>query len=161
MAGRTGCGICGTEQISEIFRPITPLDFTQTFSLNHLDEALSQLPQVQEIGKLTGCTHAAGWISPQGELLGGCEDVGRHVALDKLLGMRAKAQWTDGAVLVSSRASYEMVQKSAQCGAEILFAVSAPTTLAIETAKRCRLTLAGFCKKGRATIYTHPERLIP
>ncbi|MFW0851848.1 formate dehydrogenase accessory sulfurtransferase FdhD [Morganella morganii] len=161
MAGRTGCGICGTEQISEIFRPITPLDFTQTFSLSHLDEALSLLPQVQEIGKLTGCTHAAGWISPQGKLLGGCEDVGRHVALDKLLGMRAKAQWTDGAVLISSRASYEMVQKSAQCGAEILFAVSAPTTLAIETAKRCRLTLAGFCKKGRATIYTHPERLIP
>ena len=75
------------------------------------------------------------------------------MALDKLLGMRAKAQWTDGAVLVSSRASYEMVQKSAQCGAEILFAVSAPTTLAIETAKRCRLTLAGFCKRTGHHLY--------
>jgi FdhD protein len=88
--------------------------------------------------------------------------VGRHVALDKLLGRRAieEGAWRQGAVLVSSRASYEMVQKSAMCGVEILFAVSAATTLAVEVAERCNLTLVGFCKPGRATIYTHPERLI-
>ncbi|MBD2809691.1 formate dehydrogenase accessory sulfurtransferase FdhD [Xenorhabdus sp. Vera] len=159
MAGRTGCGICGTEQLAEVFRPITPLPFTQTFSLSNLDSALAQLPRLQEIGALTGCTHAAGWISPEGNLLGGCEDVGRHVALDKLLGMRAKTGWQQGAVLVSSRASYEMVQKSANCGVEILFAVSAATSLAIEVAQKCNLTLIGFCKPGRATIYTHPQRI--
>ncbi|PHM73961.1 formate dehydrogenase accessory sulfurtransferase FdhD [Xenorhabdus kozodoii] len=160
MAGRTGCGICGTEQLAEIFHPIAPLPFTQTFSLSHLDAALAQLPQVQEIGALTGCTHAAGWIDPEGKLLGGCEDIGRHVALDKLLGMRAKTGWQQGAVLVSSRASYEMVQKSATCGVEILFAVSAATSLAIEVAQKCNLTLIGFCKPGRATVYTHPQRWV-
>ncbi|PHM38489.1 formate dehydrogenase accessory sulfurtransferase FdhD [Xenorhabdus innexi] len=159
MAGRTGCGICGTEQISEIFRPITPLPFTHTFSLTCLDQALSQLSRLQDIGSLTGCTHAAGWIDTDGNLLGGCEDVGRHVALDKLLGMRSKTDWQQGAVLVSSRASYEMVQKSANCGVEILFAVSAATSLAIEVAEKCNLTLVGFCKPGRATVYTHPQRL--
>lgn len=159
MAGRTGCGICGTEQLSEIYRPIPPLPFTQTFSLSNLDNALQQLPSVQEIGSVTGCTHAAAWIDNQGNLQGGCEDVGRHVALDKLIGLRAKADWQQGAILVSSRASYEMVQKSAMSGAEILFAVSAATSLAIETALRCQLTLVGFCKKGRAIVYTHPERL--
>ncbi|TDB60778.1 formate dehydrogenase accessory sulfurtransferase FdhD [Photorhabdus khanii] len=160
MAGQTGCGICGTEQLSDIFRPIAPLPFTQTFSLSHLDYALSQLTNVQDIGALTGCTHAASWISPEGELLGGCEDVGRHVALDKMLGMKAKADWQQGAALVSSRASYEMVQKSATCAVEILFAVSAATSLAVEVADQCNLTLVGFCKPGRATVYTHVERLI-
>ncbi|MEK9496754.1 formate dehydrogenase accessory sulfurtransferase FdhD [Photorhabdus sp. P32] len=160
LAGRTGCGICGAEQLSDIFRPIPPLPFTQTFSLNHLDYALSQLTNVQDIGALTGCTHAASWINPEGKLLGGCEDVGRHVALDKMLGMKAKTGWQQGAAMVSSRASYEMVQKSAICGVEILFAVSAATSLAVEIADRCHLTLVGFCKPGKATIYTHAERLI-
>ncbi|WP_340619951.1 formate dehydrogenase accessory sulfurtransferase FdhD [Xenorhabdus siamensis] len=159
MAGRTGCGICGTEQLSEIFRPITPLPFTQNFSLSYLDQALSQLSRLQDIGAITGCTHAAGWIDSEGNLLGGSEDIGRHVALDKLLGMRSKTGWQQGAVLVSSRASYEMVQKSANCGVEIVFAVSAATSLAIEVAEKCNLTLAGFCKPGRATVYTHPQRL--
>ncbi|MCW7548315.1 formate dehydrogenase accessory sulfurtransferase FdhD [Photorhabdus sp. APURE] len=160
LAGRTGCGICGAEQLADIFRPIPPLPFTQTFSLNHLDYALSQLTNVQDIGALTGCTHAASWINPEGKLLGGCEDVGRHVALDKMLGMKAKTGWQQGAAMVSSRASYEMVQKSAICGVEILFAVSAATSLAVEIADRCHLTLVGFCKPGKATIYTHAERLI-
>ncbi|EYU15324.1 formate dehydrogenase accessory sulfurtransferase FdhD [Photorhabdus aegyptia] len=160
LAGRTGCGICGTEQLSDVFRPISPLPFTQTFSLSQLDHALSQLTNVQDVGALTGCTHVASWIDPEGKLLGGCEDVGRHVALDKMLGMKAKTGWQQGAVLVSSRASYEMVQKSAVCGVEILFAVSAATSLAVEIADRCHLTLVGFCKPGKATIYTHAERLI-
>ncbi|MEW7000780.1 formate dehydrogenase accessory sulfurtransferase FdhD [Serratia ureilytica] len=110
-------------------------------------------------GKLTGCTHAAAWIQPDGALSGGCEDVGRHVALDKLLGYRSQQAWLQGAALVSSRASYEMVQKSAMCGVEILFAVSAATRLAVEVAERSNLTLVGFSKPGRATVYTHPQRL--
>lgn len=102
MAGRTGCGVCGIEQLADIFRPLPALPFTQRFSLTHLDSALKQLREVQEVGQLTGCTHAAAWLSPQGELLGGCEDVGRHVALDKLLGVRAQQGWQQGAVLTLS-----------------------------------------------------------
>ena len=162
LAGRTGCGVCGVEQLNDIGKPVAPLPFTQTFSLADLDRGLSQLRDFQPIGQLTGCTHAAAWMLPSGELAGGHEDVGRHVALDKLLGRRAQEgdHWQSGAVLVSSRASYEMVQKSAMCGVEILFAVSAATTLAVEVAERCNLTLVGFCKPGRATIYTHPQRLV-
>lgn len=160
LTGRTGCGICGTEQLDEIFKPITPLPFTQTFSLSYLDNALQELKTVQEIGALTGCTHAAAWISPEGRLVGGCEDVGRHVALDKLLGMKSRSDWQQGAILVSSRASYEMVQKAASCGAEILFAVSAATSLAIEVAEKANLTLVGFCRQGKATVFTHSSRVI-
>jgi FdhD protein len=162
LAGRTGCGVCGVEQLNDIGKPVQPLPFTQTFNLADLDRALRHLHDFQPVGQLTGCTHAAAWVQPSGNLAGGHEDVGRHVALDKLLGRRAieEGAWRQGAVLVSSRASYEMVQKSAMCGVEILFAVSAATTLAVEVAERCNLTLVGFCKPGRATIYTHPERLI-
>ncbi len=162
LAGRTGCGVCGVEQLNDIGKPIIPLPFTQTFNLAHLDRALVHLNDVQPIGQLSGCTHAAAWVMPSGSIAGGHEDVGRHVALDKLLGRRARENnvWQQGAALVSSRASYEMVQKSAMCGVEILFAVSAATTLAVEVAERCNLTLVGFCKPGRATIYTHPQRLI-
>ena len=162
LAGRTGCGVCGVEQLNDIGKPVAPLPFTQTFNLGNLDKALEHLNDVQPIGQLSGCTHAAAWVLPSGEIVGGHEDVGRHVALDKLLGRRARedAVWQQGAALVSSRASYEMVQKAAMCGVEILFAVSAATTLAVEVAERCNLTLVGFCKPGRATIYTHPQRVI-
>ena len=161
LAGRTGCGVCGVEQLNDIGKPITPLPFSQTFSLANLDMALNNLHAVQPVGNLSGCTHAAAWVLPSGEIAGGHEDVGRHVALDQLLGRRAgeSAVWQQGAALVSSRASYEMVQKAAMCGVEILFAVSAATTLAVEVAERCNLTLVGFCKPGKATIYTHPQRL--
>lgn len=118
LAGRTGCGVCGVEQLNDIGKPVSPLPFTQTFNLAHLDPALEHLNDVQPIGQLSGCTHAAAWVLPSGEIAGGHEDVGRHVALDKLLGRRARESevWQQGAALVSSRASYEMVQKSAMCG---------------------------------------------
>ncbi|MBB3322949.1 MULTISPECIES: formate dehydrogenase accessory sulfurtransferase FdhD [Atlantibacter] len=160
LAGRTGCGVCGVEQLNDIGRPVAPLPFTQTFNLKNLDSVVSQLRSVQPIGQITGCTHAAAWLNPQGDMFGGHEDIGRHVALDKLMGRRAREGWRDGAVLVSSRASYEMVQKSALCGVEILIAVSAATTLAVEVAQRCNLTLVGFAKQGRATVYTHPQRIV-
>ncbi|PIJ48293.1 sufurtransferase FdhD [Erwinia sp. OLTSP20] len=160
MEGRTGCGVCGVEQLAEIGKPVKPLPFTQRFQLSQLDAALPQLKACQPVGKITGCTHAAGWLTPQGQLVGGYEDIGRHVALDKLLGARSQqAAWQSGAALISSRASYEMVQKAAICGVEILFAVSAATSLAVEVAVRSNLTLVGFCQPGRATIYSHPQRL--
>ena len=115
LAGRTGCGVCGVEQLNDVGRPVSPLPFTQTFDLSVLDAALGQMRQYQPIGELTGCTHVALWLNEQGIIMDGKEDIGRHVALDKMLGARAQQNWHSGVALVSSRASYEMVQKSAQC----------------------------------------------
>ena len=121
---------------------------------------MAYLEKVEELGQLTGCTHAAVWVHPDGTLAGGAEDVGRHVALDKLLGMRAKNHWENGALFVSSRASYEMVQKATTCGVEIMFAVSAPTALAVRLAKESGMTLSAFCRRQKANVYAHPERLL-
>ncbi|WP_230479610.1 formate dehydrogenase accessory sulfurtransferase FdhD [Izhakiella capsodis] len=160
MEGRTGCGVCGVEQLAEIGKPVEPLPFTQSFELSLLDAPLKQLKICQPVGRMTGCTHIAGWIMPDGQLINGFEDIGRHVALDKLLGARShQPEWQSGAALISSRASYEMVQKAAMCGVEILFAVSAATSLAVEVAERSNLTLVGFSQPGRATVYSHPQRL--
>ena len=160
MTGRTGCGICGVESLEGAVRPTPRVAFTQVFNLEHYERALGYLHDVEELGRLTGATHAAAWVMPDGALAGGAEDVGRHVALDKLLGLRAKRGWKDGALVISSRASYEMVQKAAMTGVEIIFAVSAPTALAIDVAEKAGITLAAFCRRGRANVYTHPERLI-
>ena len=150
MTGRTGCGICGVESLEGAVRPTPRVPFTQTFDLQHYERALNYLHEIEELGRLTGATHAAAWVNVDGSLAGGAEDVGRHVALDKLLGLRAK----------QGRASYEMVQKAAMTGVEIIFAVSAPTALAIEVAQKAGITLAAFCRCGRANVYTDPERLI-
>ena len=127
MAGRTGCGICGTESLEGVMRPLKALPFTQRFDLKHYGAGLAGIAQTEELRSLTGGTHAAVWLRHDGTVAFGREDVGRHVALDKLLGCRARTKEFDGALFVSSRASYEMVQKAAACGVEILFAVSAPT----------------------------------
>lgn len=160
MVGRTACGICGVDSLESAVRKESKLAFTQTFDMRHYAKSLTFLSEVEQLGELTGCTHAAVWVKPDGELAGGAEDVGRHVALDKLLGMRALRGWNDGALFVSSRASYEMVQKAVHCGVELLFAVSAPTALAIELADRCNLTLAAFSRNQRTNVYTHPGRLV-
>lgn len=160
LTGRTGCGICGVESLNDAIRPVGKLPFRQTFDMAHYARALSYLKDVEKLGELTGCTHAAVWVNPDGSMAGGAEDVGRHVALDKLLGKRARNKWEDGALVVSSRASYEMIQKAAMCGVEIMFAVSAPTALAIKVAEECGLTLAAFCRAQRTNVYTHPERLV-
>lgn len=164
LAGRTGCGVCGLEQINDVIRPVKPLPRTATFDLQHLDRALAAMKACQLVGDVTGCTHAACLLDDHGGTIGCMEDVGRHVALDKLLGargMRAPTapEWNSRVVLISSRASYEMVQKAASCGVEVLLAVSAATGLAVETAEKAGLTLAAFCRPGRATVLTHSERL--
>lgn len=161
MTGRTGCGICGVESLDGAVRRTPAVAHEQTFDMRHYEKALSYLNDAEQLGRLTGCTHAAVWVNPDGTLAGGAEDVGRHVALDKLLGMRAMKGWKDGALVVSSRASYEMVQKAAMCGVEIILAVSAPTALAVKVADEAGMTLAAFCRRSRANIYTHPERLLP
>lgn len=160
LTGRTGCGICGAEQIQQVYKNVAKLDRTLTFNICQFDTCLQQLYEAQELGKQTGSTHAAAFFSVEGKLLAIREDVGRHVALDKLLGWHAKADTPQGFIVVTSRASYEMVQKTVSCGIEMLVAISAATDLAVQMAEQYNLTLVGFAREGRATIYSGKERLL-
>ena len=160
LTGRTGCGICGAEQIQQVYKNIKKLDRTLTLNVRQFDTCLQQLYEAQELGKQTGSTHAAAFFSVEGKLLAIREDVGRHVALDKLLGWHAKADKPQGFIVVTSRASYEMVQKTVSCGIEMLVAISAATDLAVQMAEQYNLTLVGFAREGRATIYSGKERLL-
>lgn len=159
LTGRTGCGICGSEQLEQVSKNLPKLDRTLQFDLSLLDLCLAKLHEAQVLGKQTGSTHAAAFFDPQGNLLAIREDVGRHVALDKLLGWHANAKQPKGFIIVSSRASYEMVQKTAICGVEMLAAISAGTELAVKTAQKVDLTLIGFAREGRATVYHGVERV--
>jgi FdhD protein len=160
MAGRTGCGICGTESLEGVYKKTRFLPVAQHFSLKHYHAGFEAVKAAQVIGAMTGCTHAACMLTPDGTVLGGCEDVGRHVALDKLIGKAARGRWEKGPVFLSSRASFEMVQKAAVFGIEILFAISAPTNKAVELAKSSGITLSAFCRDRRFNVYTYPERLL-
>ena len=160
LTGRTGCGICGAEQIQQVYKNIKKLDRTLTLNVRQFNTCLQQLYEAQELGKQTGSTHAAAFFSTEGKLLAIREDVGRHVALDKLLGWHAKADKPRGFIVVTSRASYEMVQKTVSCGIEMLVAISAATDLAVQMAEQYNLTLVGFAREGRATIYSGKERLL-
>ena len=160
LTGRTGCGICGAERIQQVYKNVAKLDRTLTFNICQFDTCLQQLYEAQELGKQTGSTHAAAFFSVEGKLLAIREDVGRHVALDKLLGWHAKADKPQGFIVVTSRASYEMVQKTVSCGIEMLVAISAATDLAVQMAEQYNLTLVGFARESRATIYSGKERLL-
>jgi FdhD protein len=161
MAGRTGCGLCGAETIQQALRYPAPVGLTVRVSHAALQHAIDHLGQHQPLQGETGATHGAAWCSLAGEILRVREDVGRHNALDKLIGslFRDGFDPTTGFVFVSSRASYEMVYKTAAAGIELIMAVSAPTTLAVEFALRCGVTLIGFARPGRHNIYTSPERV--
>lgn len=161
LTGRTGCGLCGAETLEQALR--YPPAVGQALEVSHaaLQRALAALPGQQPLQAATGAVHCAAWCSPEGDILAAREDVGRHNALDKLIGHLATSGHVaqSGFVLVSSRASYEMVSKTATAGIELMMAVSAPTTLAVEFALQCGMTLVGFARDGRHNVYTHPERL--
>ncbi|MDE1891069.1 MAG: formate dehydrogenase accessory sulfurtransferase FdhD [Betaproteobacteria bacterium] len=162
LAGRTGCGLCGTERIAQVFKPMSEVKSSFTLSLEHLHRALEEMKHFQPLQQITGATHAAFWVNARGQIMLAREDVGRHNALDKLYGAMASHAYDfeNGAVLVTSRASYEMVQKTVQMGVGILVAVSGPTALAIRMADEYKLTLMGFTRSQSQVIYTHPERVI-
>lgn len=160
LTGRTGCGICGTEQLNQVYKNFPQLDRTFEFDINLLDNCLTSLQDNQLLGQQTGATHACAFFDLQGNMLAIREDVGRHVALDKLLGWHAKAGKPQGFVLASSRASYEMVQKVIACGIEMLVAISAATDLAVKMAEKHHLTLIGFAREGKCNIYSGKERLV-
>lgn len=161
LAGRTGCGLCGTESLAEAIRPVRREVAPVVVAAAALARAMAEMPAHQTLSQATGATHAAAWCGLDGAVRLVREDVGRHNALDKLIGAMALAEVdpADGFIAVTSRASYEMVYKTASAGVGLLAAVSAPTGLAVRTAESAGLVLAGFVRGERATVYTHPERV--
>ena len=161
LAGRTGCGLCGTESIAEAVRPVRGTVTPVVVEAEALVRAMRSLQDGQALQRLTGATHAAAWVTLAGDLLTVREDVGRHNALDKLVGAMARsgADVATGFVVVTSRASYEMVHKTASAGLGLLAAISAPTGLAIRMADAAGLTLVGFVRGANATVYSHPDAI--
>lgn len=161
LTGRTGCGLCGARTLKQAVRHPPPVRSNVQVRAAQLIAALRDLRQRQRLNGLTGAVHAAAWVVPGKEILQVREDVGRHNALDKLIGALARKQ-TDfgtGFVVVTSRASYEMVQKCATVGIGLMAAISAPTGLAIKLADQANLTLIGFARNEDHVVYTHPYRL--
>ncbi|MDO8606540.1 MAG: formate dehydrogenase accessory sulfurtransferase FdhD [Phaeospirillum sp.] len=161
LAGRTGCGLCGAESLGQVLRDLPAVTAAATFAPVVLAGALGQLRTGQHLLGKTGATHAAGWMDALGQVALVREDVGRHNALDKLIGAlaRQRGDTAAGAALVTSRASFEMVQKAASAGMGMLVAMSAPTLLAIQTAERLNTTLVGFARQNRYVVYAHGWRL--
>ena len=161
LAGRTGCGLCGVDSLEAALRPVPATRATATVKRAAIARAMAALPPEQRINRDNGATHAAGWATLDGTLVTVREDVGRHNALDKLAGAIAKLGklGEPGFVVVTSRCSYEMVQKAAAIDAAAIAAVSAPTSLAIETAEQAGLALVAFVRDNRLTVYAHGERI--
>jgi formate dehydrogenase accessory protein FdhD len=161
LTGRTGCGLCGAESLAQAVRAPGRVTEGPVLAPGALQRALEALSAVQPLNAVTGAVHAAAWCDPAGAICLVREDVGRHNALDKLIGARARAgQGFDaGFLLLTSRASYELVLKASQVGIAVVVAVSAPTGLAIRIAAEAGITLAAFLRSGRHTVYTRPDRL--
>jgi FdhD protein len=161
LAGRTGCGLCGVDSLEAALRPVPATRATARVTRAAIARAMAALPPEQRINRDNGATHAAGWATLDGTLVTVREDVGRHNALDKLAGAIAKLGklGEPGFVVVTSRCSYEMVQKAAAIDAAAIAAVSAPTSLAIETAEQAGLALVAFVRDNRLTVYAHGERI--
>ena len=168
MTGRTGCGLCGAESLEQAIREPALVSGTQRFSHTAIEQAVRSLEANQPLQGVTGAVHGAAWCDSNGNIELVREDVGRHNALDKLYGGLCRDNsfgdqqqlGTNHFVLISSRASYEMVIKAAAMGVEMLVAVSAPTGLAIDLAERVNITLVGFARPGRHMVYSHPQRIV-
>ncbi|MEO8119082.1 MAG: formate dehydrogenase accessory sulfurtransferase FdhD [Rhodoferax sp.] len=160
LTGRTGCGLCGTESLAQAVRHPAPLQAAQSFDAGAVSKALAIMRTRQLLLAVTGATHAAAWCTANGDVELIREDVGRHNALDKLVGalVRTPRPASTGFITITSRASYEMVQKTAAVGVGLLAAVSGVTGLAVDVAQSAGLTLLGFARGDDVSIYSHPER---
>lgn len=162
LPGYGGCGICGTADIDAVLRAPPRIASQTRITQAALHRALAALRARQPLNAATGATHAAGFADRDGALQLVREDVGRHNALDKLIGAMATAgvDAGNGFAIVTSRASFELAMKAAQIGIPLLAAISAPTTLAIALAESANLCLVGFARDGQCALYAYPERLV-
>ena len=161
LAGKTGCGLCGAENLAQAMRYPAPLKTQSRFNARAIVTGLKAIQAQQKLQQQTGATHASAYVQSDGTVSLVREDVGRHNALDKLVGALAK-QGLDrtGFIITTSRASFEMVQKAASAGVSMLVAVSAPTGLAVRVAEQCGLTLVGFARESRYVIYSHADNIM-
>jgi FdhD protein len=162
VTGNSGCGLCGTRELEQVLRHPAPVAHGQALRATALQRGLAALGAAQPLNQATGATHAAAWAGMDGQLVLLREDVGRHNALDKLIGAMAQSriEVANGFLILTSRASYEMVQKAATFGIGLIAAISAPTALAIHFAEACEVTLVGFARGTSHVIYTHAQRVI-
>jgi FdhD protein len=162
LPGMGGCGLCGIEKLDAALRMPHPVGSRLRVPAEALARACRALPDLQVLGRHTGASHAAVFARPDGELQMAREDAARHNAMDKLVGHLARGGLaaSSGFVVVTSRASYELVQKAATAGFELMAAISAPTGLAVRIAQATGLTLVGFARDGRFTCYANEHRLI-
>ena len=163
IEGRTGCGICGINEIDNALRPLKPIEIDgPSLNISLIFSAIKHLPDNQKINKQTGSVHAAAFFSLDGKLISIREDVGRHNALDKLIGClaREKIDPAKGFIIITSRCSMEMAQKTISFGCPVLVSVSAPTSLAIDIAKQNRLTVLAFARNEKINIYSDFSRII-
>lgn len=163
LAGPVGCGLCGIESIEEAMRSVHDVrQSSLTLSVDEIAQAVRLLSKQQPLHAATGAVHAAGFYLPGQGIVAAREDVGRHNALDKLAGALARAGviGAAGAVVVTSRVSVEMVQKTASIGASFIIAVSAPTALAIRTADEAGMTLVALVRGEEFDVFTRPERVL-
>ncbi len=160
--GRTGCGLCGIERLGQLRRPLPALEVALRLDVRQVAAAMDRLDDEQPLRTLTGATHAAAWLAPDQAPALLREDVGRHNALDKLIGALARARLdaAGGAALLTCRASFEMVQKAAAVGIGVVVARAAATAMAIRCAQELGVTLIGFARRGRLVVYAHGHRLL-
>lgn len=160
-AGPVGCGLCGVESLEEARRSLNPVTSEARLRADALIEAMPTLARQQPVNSSTHAAHAAALYTPTHGVALVREDIGRHNALDKLVGaiVRADADVHDGAILITSRVSIELVQKAAFLGAPILAAISAPSALAVETAQAANITLCGIVRDNGLEVFTHPQRI--